>query len=489
MRRSILREIVLYRYRYIAGIIIFCVTLVGLLLLRTDLAPTGLSAVEMQSAVSSATYQLTQPLAQPVIDMPYRLLQKASLSIYGVTEFAVILPSIIMAMLTGVAFLMMVWRWFRLNIALITSLIFITSAAFLTAGRTGFPEIMTTFWLSIILLAVTNIIHPAGKTKLWFVVALITVPLSLYTPLMIYPIIAIVVAGVLHPHVRFTLGHIAKWQYAVAAALVVILLSPLVVSLTSHPGTVLELLGIPTAAPSGAQLWNNAKAVGSSFLNIGSAVVGLVPQPIFGAASLILIILGVMKTIVDRYSARAYMLLIWTALFIPIALLNPSKVMMFLIPGYLYLAIGLETLIREWYTLFPKNPYARMVGLIPLVVLLGGIMLSNVAQYFYGFFYGTPTTQYYQQVGSIRHELSSPLLKNHPATLVTRGDHHAFYDLLRRDYPKLSVVSMMNQPITQPTLVQDGATFASGVNPAPHTIITSYKTHDDQVILRLYLPQ
>ena len=49
-------------------------------------------------------------------------------------------------------------------------------------------------------------------------------------------------------------------------------------------------------------------------------------------------------------------------MFILLALFNPDKLLICLVPAYLYMAIGIETLIGEWYRLFPRNPYARLIG-------------------------------------------------------------------------------------------------------------------------------
>lgn len=488
MNYKFLRELLLYRYRYAAGIMVFLLVLVGLIVVRPDLAPSGLSEADMTSAYQSATYMVTRPLSQSTIDLPFMLAQKLSMHFLGITEFAIKLPAALFGIATGIAFIMMVRRWFRLNIALITSVIFVTSAAFLALSRSGHGAIMTTFWLSLFLLAITNIVHPEGKTKAWFIIAFIMLPFSLYTPLMVYPLIAIAIAGFLHPHVRFTLKHITHWQYAVGSAFFLIAVTPLILTITTHPSHGLELLGIPSHIPSVGELVTNAKVVAKSFLNLGNAVIGDVPQPLFGAASFIIIVLGFLQTTRDWYSARSYMLLIWSILFIPLALLNPDKLLICLIPAYLYMAIGIETLIREWYTLFPRNPYARLAGFMPLLILIGGIMMSNAAQYFYGHFYGVPTTHYSQQLSATRAVLDRKENKDAIMTTIVTPQQSSFYDLLRRDYPRMNVATTQTGKITRPTIVHDGVNVDSSLLGLPSRIVTSYKTTSDQVILRQYVP-
>jgi 4-amino-4-deoxy-L-arabinose transferase-like glycosyltransferase len=486
MNRSLLRQLLLYRYRYSIGIVLFVVLLILMVFVRLDLAPSGVSQSEMSSSVTSATLQLAQPFSQPWIDAPYHVLQKLSLSVLGLNQWGITLPSLLLGLATGVAFLMMVRRWFRMNVALITSFIFVTSAAFLVQARTGTPMIMTTFWLSIILLAVTNILHPEGRSKLWGIVLLIVVPLSLYTPLMIYPLLSVGIAGLLHPHVRFVARRMAAWKYVAVGLTVVALLTPLAFTIIKYPETLPELAGIPTHTLSLQDIVFNTKVVTKSFLSIGSAVVGSIPQPIFGAASLIIIVLGLFRTIADHHSARSYMLLIWSASFIPIALLNPDKLLICLIPAYLFMAIGVETLIREWYKLFPLNPYARLAGLLPLIVLLGGIMVSNTAQYFYGYFYGNPNVPYKLQLAATNRILAAQKDKKAPVSVVVVSDESAFYDLLRRKHGNVTVAVSAPVKPAGVTIIHDGATYSPEALGVPYRIVTSYRAQSDQVIVRQY---
>jgi len=485
MKQSTLKQLLLYRYRYQTGTLVFIILLVGILLLRLDLAPAGISQAEMDSAVASATFRFEFPITQSLIDLPYKLLQKASLSYIGLNEWGIVVPSLLLGLSTGVAFLMMVRRWFRMNVALITSFIFVTSAAFLVLARTGTPMIMTTFWLSIILLAVTNILHPEGKSKLWAFVLLIALPLSLYTPLMIYPLLAIAIAGILHPHVRFVAKRTSIWKYGLGLFAMFVLLAPLVLWLLRDPDSIRELVGVPQTIPNWADLWFNFKVVVKSFLNVGSAVVGTVPQPIFGAASLIIITLGFFRTVADRHSARSYMLLIWSALFIPIIILNPGQILISLVPAYLFMAIGVETLIREWYKLFPLNPYARLAGLVPLIILLGGIMVSNSAQYFYGYFYGTTNVVYKRQLESTN-KIISNTPTDKPVHVVVVTNEQPFYDLLRRDHPNVNVHTSIQEKPGGSVIVHDGASFAPAALGTPRRIETSYTQDQNQVILRYF---
>lgn len=487
MRKSLLRQIILYNHRYTVGVTAYLLLLIGLLFFQLDLAPTGLTEQEMDSAVASATWNITQPLSQSLVEAPYRFLQKASLSLIGINKWGVIAPSLLLGLLTGLAFVLMVRRWFKLNIALITGLIFVSSSAFLIQARTGTPMIMTSFWLSIILWSATNIINPKSKKHIWGFILLSSALLSLYTPLMIYPLLAMLVAGILHPHIRFLVRKVTNVDYIIATVAIIVLLGPLFMSLVKDPHQLLILAGLPESTPTLTGLLGNVREVVVSFFSLTATQVGFTPRPIFGAATLILAILGLIKTIVDRHSARAYMLLIWSGLFLPIAVMNPHNLLISLVPAHLFLAIGIETIIREWYKLFPLNPYARLAGLVPLTVLLGSMMLSGSTQYFYGYFYGTPQQKYTEQLQATNDFIESTD-KTTPITVVTLSKQAGFYDLIRRDHDNVSIaISAPTRP-EGAVIVHAGATYAPQKFGTPSHIVTSYKSQADQVIARQFQP-
>jgi len=51
----------------------------------------------------------------------------------------------------------------------------------------------------------------------------------------------------------------------------------------------------------------------------------------------------------------------------------------------------------NWYRLFPRNPYARIAGLVPLVILVGVLVLSGLERYIYGYQYDPGTVSNFTQ--------------------------------------------------------------------------------------------
>src|SRR5690606_19826676 len=110
------------------------------------------------------------------------------------------------------------------------------------------------------------------------------------------------------------------------------------------------------------------------------------------------------------------------------------------VPILILMGIGLEELLKSWYKLFPHNPYARFVGLLPLAILIGGMMMSGVERYFYGYHYDPHSAvNFSSDMRLVKSEVARA--DNKPVILVTTPADHAFFDLLRQRNNQLSVVT------------------------------------------------
>lgn len=86
-------------------------------------------------------------------------------------------------------------------------------------------------------------------------------------------------------------------------------------------------------------------------------------------------------------TVRSHVILAWLVLLFPVLIVNPGFISIMFVPLLLLLASGMERILRSWYGIFPHNPYARVAGLIPLVILVGGLVLFGLERYSYGYRY------------------------------------------------------------------------------------------------------
>lgn len=376
----------LYRWRYVIGYTLIGLLLAGLLLFAGLYLPGGLSTAEMTSTVRSTALSLSDPSSMATQNLPYYALQAGIFAVFGVSIFTIKLPSLIIALLSAIGLVLLLRRWFKPNIAVLASLIAVTTGQFLFVSQLGTPSILYIFWPIVLLLLGTQITRVKKMRFLWKILFVIAAALSLYTPLSIYPLLAIALAIALHPHLRNAVRRLRKSRIMIVSAIFLVLIAPLVWFITLNPslGTML-LIGNPTSWPPdiGANIITVAKQYFLFWAPSSTAVM----TPVFGLGSAILIALGIYRLILTRETTRSYLIIFWVICILPVLLINPNFTTVMFVPSVLMLAAGLMSLISYWYRLFPLNPYARIIGLIPIVILVTALVFSGLSRYVYGYHY------------------------------------------------------------------------------------------------------
>lgn len=445
MRLS-LREVTLYRFRYILLYVLFAALLVLLLTSELGRIPNGLTNAEMQSVTRSVTLNLTHAPAEAVINAPYHLLQKASISLFGLNAFAIKLPSILLALLLAVAVVGVIRRFFRYSATIITAILMTSSLPFLVMGRTGAPLIMLSFFSALMMVAGASVVTNARYKLAWKIITVIAGIGLLYTPLGIYPLLAFVLAGLLHPHLRYHITRTKPYEWAALAVSGLLALALLVVAAVREPSILLSLAGIPSSLPSLQEIGGNLAYLTNALGNVFEPRFDVIATPIFGLPLLALMAFGVLQLIYDRHSARTYFLMGWVGAFIIILALNTEHVLSIFVPAVMLMAIGIEALLREWYSLFPRNPYARLAALLPLSVLIIGIISSETNRYFNGYRYATstPIAAFDATLPTLNTRLqTAPLQEADKIYLLTTDKSRPFYDLLRREHDNLALPSQL----------------------------------------------
>jgi len=439
----------LYRWRYVIGYSIVGILLAGLLLFAGLYLPGGLSEQEMNSVVRSATLSLDNPESLAIANMPYYAFQAGVFALFGVSIFTIKLPSLILGLLSAVGLIMLLRRWFKPNIAVLASLIAVSTGQFLFISQLGTASILYIFWPIVLLLLGTQVTRGKKFRLLWKVLFAITAALSLYTPLSIYPLIAIALAIILHPHLRAAVRRLKKGRLAFVLAIFLLLVAPLVYLIGFvNPSLGLTLLGIlPQNWPP--DLAANAITVLKQYFLFWDPSITTVLTPVFGLGTALLIMLGFYRLILTRETTRSYLIIIWIICLTPVLLLNPAFTSVTLVPSILMLAAGLMSLIGYWYRLFPLNPYARIAGLVPIILLVVTLIVTGLVRYVYGYHYSPSVTGLYSN--DLR------LLPKDTTQLVVSDDERAFYEAVARINGTFTVVDKPTDDVFVVTREANGA--------------------------------
>lgn len=423
-----LTGITIYRYRYFLGYATLLLLLLYALTTFSFTAPGGISEAEKQSVVDTSSLKATNLSSINVLDLPYRIIQHLMMVAFGVSNFSIKFPSVVIAFCTGIGVIFLLRRWFHRHIAVLASLIALTTSEFLFLTQDGTPNILYLFWSVWLLLFGTYI---AKKVRFLFMAKMmffIGLSLSLYTPLSIYTLGALAITAFLHPHLRYLFKQLPKGKLTGAFIFGAIAVVPLVVAILTNPSMIFTLLGIPTSMPN---FISNLKELGQTFFGFTNPSIAGIMTPFFGLGSMLLIGLGLFRLIKTRATTQSYLILIWLLILIPIIILNPDKAIVTFLPMTLLLATGLDYLIDYWYGLFPRNPYARVAGTIPLLVLVSTLVWSGFERYTYGYHYSTQIYSYFSD------DLN--LLKDRRIQLVVSENEKKFYDAVKVYHKNLDV--------------------------------------------------
>lgn len=492
MKPSFLSELFLYRHRYVVGYFLLALITVALLTIRLGDVPPGLTPSEQASAVHSFNLQFNPQI--PMLDLPYHLLQKGTLYLFGPTELGVRLPSILVgfALAAGIFFLFR--RWFARNVAIMGGVVVVSSTHFLMRGRTGTALIMISFWAIYIILFATLITQESKFKSLFKILLIGTLGLSLYTPYMLFLTAAMAITVLIHPHLRYVLRGADKAGLFIAGMLVLFILSPLGWYIYNHPEVIRDLIGIPATLPS---LSTYAQQIGEIFTMVGGiakSTLGGAIIPLFGIPAIALAVLGLARTVMDYHSTRSHLLLIWLALLLPMVALHPTTLAVLFVPLICLIAIGLNALIRMWYGLFPRNPYARIFALAPIAILLLVILQFNYNRYFIGLPYSPAATAAYNSDSQLlQHTIAEKKLQDKPLTLVVEPQEKAFYNIPSPQLKKHSAIDSTVLNPTQPTSLIISETTYDKLLPAQqaalgqptHLIVNSLK--DNALRFRLFI--
>lgn len=483
MKPSLLREITLYRYRYVItyGLVAL---LLGLVLL-TDISsiPNGIKDTEAASVVASNSLNPLNPKATDVVNLPYQMLQKLSVGLFGLSPLTIRLPSVILGFMACGLLAVALNLWFRRNIATIAIALAITSVPFIAMARAGVADILYMVLLLLVLLGAAKLTMQKHSRFAWKLLVAVAGLLLLYMPLGIYAVVTLFVAGVFHPHVRYQLKRTKWWQYLILALVACVLLAPVVIASFHDLTTLKHLFGATQLRTklNPDTLLASGKIVIETLFAFHKPHITNVFIPFLSLPMTLLVLFGLVRTIADHHAARSYMLHMWLFVSIVLLFLNPTSFPLLFIPCVFLIAIGLETFMREWYQVFPKNPYARLSALVPLTLIVVGIVAASVTRYFYGFYYSDTRSTYKPELAAIRQTLK-PHVNTH---LVVPAGEHAFYDILRSKYPQLTVSGPNSPSAAKASELIVLASTGQTVQRAPSKIITSAHA-EDGVLLRIY---
>ena len=434
MKKIVVSKLFLYRHRFVIGYIILGLAFMVLLFMMPLVAQNGLSDAEIESATSSYYLGKEGILSGDLVDLPYRLAQKLSIVLFGLTPYAIKLPSILVGLLLGFLMILLLNRWFKNNVSLLASCLIILSTPFLFLAGSGTPLIMIVFWPTLLLWLGSKIQgekRPKPSYSFVFAIAMLG---SIFTPYMIYFAIFCVLFVLSQPHLRFVLKNLPKLPLILICLILVAGFTILGISVYNHPETIIELL-FNKSFQAGDFLNNIATGLAPVF-SWHNTVESVFLSPLISLPILALALIGLFSTTKGFFASRNSIATILLIFCLVITGFNPNAIIFFILPFSILVAHGLKYLLEKWYGLFPENPYARISAILPLTILFGIMIIPGLLQYMYGYRYNPNiANEFSYNLEVIRDNLTDE-------TLLVQ-EHYDFYKILERS-TDIKIVDQVN---------------------------------------------
>ncbi len=420
MGKITISKLFLYRHRFLISYVLLGIAWVVLLFLMPAIAQAGLSQAEIDSATSSYRLIVNGILDGDLVDLPYRVMQKLSIMVFGLTPYAIKLPSILIGLLLGILLILLLNRWFKNNVSLLASALIVLSTPFLFLAGSGTSLIMLVFWPTLLLWLGSKIQGEKRPKPSYSYLFTIMLLLSIFTPFMIYFAAFCVLFVSFQPHLRFIVKNLPKLPLALVGIFLVAGFVVLGISIWHRPDIIAELftggnfqgdwLGNVAAGLSPVFSWHNS--VESVFLS------PLISLPLFAMA-----LVGLFSTTKGFFASRNSIATILLVFCILITGFSQQSVIFFILPLAILVAHGIKYLFEKWYGLFPENPYARVSAFLPLALLFSLMIIPSLLQYIYGYRYNPNiASEFSYDLEVLRENLSDE-------TLVV-SENYDFYKIL-----------------------------------------------------------
>lgn len=385
MKKLVISKLFLYRHRFAIGFIVLGAAYIGILFGLPLLSPGGLSEPEMESAAQSYALEFDSVFRGDIADLPYRALQKISIIAFGLTPYAVKLPSIIIGALLGCLLILLLNRWFKNNVALLASILAVLSASFLYLAGSGTPLIMLVFWPTLLLWLGSRIQGVTKPKPLYCFAFAFALLASIFTPHLIYLALFIVLFAFLHPHLRFTIKNLPIIPLVLTVFIIIMGVAAFVMAAFINPPIIAKILLAPDF--SFELFLTNIQTAFLPFFSWSTALDSSFLSPFIGLASVTLAVIGLLSTTKGFFASRnsiATCLIIFTII---LSGLTPQSAILILLPMAILIAHGLRYVLAKWYDLFPDNPYARISAIFPIGLFLGIMIISGINHFIFGYRY------------------------------------------------------------------------------------------------------
>lgn len=373
-----------------------CVVLFLLLWYRLGSLTHG-HAASLEVAASQIG-QHWQTIAANPLNGPYTLLQRLVYlsGHHGITSLRLV--STVWALAAGLLFYSIVRRWHGRRVAALATWLFISSSWFLHTARLASPDVL---WLvsGLALVLLFSPPKPGGRPAILLPSMIVVLAAVLYVPGMVWLVFLSILCQPGTIGSAWRLGR-PLWLRIGSLGLGLVLLAPLVRALVERPQLIRTWAAIPATLQPPQRLLHHFLDVPVQLFARGPSdpVHWLGQLPVLSAFVILMILVGgyfyvhrlrSVQTQLLAILAGGTWLLIGLGGIVPLSLIVPIV--------YLVAATGIAYLLRQWLTVFPRNPIARGLGIALLTAVIVLTSIYNTRSYFVAWRYNPATVKAFQE--------------------------------------------------------------------------------------------
>lgn len=316
-----LSDFLIYRLRYILGYVVLAALYGAAVVVSALYAPGGLSQAEIDMVATTNTLDLSQPTSLMIPNLPLHLMQLIFFKLLGVSVLSIKLPAITLSVISVIAIFFLLRHWFKPSVSILSLIVMVATAQVIFIGQSFTPHILYVAYSALILLFVTLIMQKRAFDQVWKICLACVVPLSLLTPYFWYINLGLLLAALLHPHTRyFLLSRRQRPQWIFSGIVLACLLTVVGLMNLAQPSLLEATLGLRVLD---FQIYDNLKTLFYSYLSPRAVIINGQIMPIMDFSASFLALFGLLKTIQQRQTARAYMIWAWLLLALPLLLVRP----------------------------------------------------------------------------------------------------------------------------------------------------------------------
>ncbi len=348
------------------------------------------SLVPGLSPQEAANYQLienreisiVQTITQDPLFLPF------TFGLYVLQIFSIDNPvfirliSVSLGFLSAIAVFYIISRWHTLRVSLFATCLYVSSAGFLHIARLG--DVLSMYLLVPALIAIALYSKDRSSTSLKVIAAAFGVVLTLYTPGIIWIILTL---GLIYfKQIKKAIQSLSTITLVVSGSLAFLFAGLLAFTFALETNVLLSWLGLPGGdLPSIREYAINLANVPIELFAWGpdNPVLWIGTAGIIDIFVTVLFFLGCYSYYYQRSLDRTKVLFVTMALLMLLAGLGGPITSFALVPFvYIIAATGLALLLQQWFTVFPKNPFARSVGIVVVIACISMSIFYNTHRYF-----------------------------------------------------------------------------------------------------------